>query len=94
MKIHQKFQGAFKPKLVSGGVPGLSERCLLCILATLSHRLEVAHGKGGLTENVVMNLRAHSRGLSPRSSLQLKVCESCFHAHHTKDQVKGWHLII
>ena len=47
---------------------------------TLSHRLEVAHGKGGLTENVVMNLRAHSRGLSPRSSLQLKVCESCFHA--------------
>lgn len=46
-----KFQGAFKPKLVTGGVPGLSQRCLLYILATLSHRLEVAHGKGGLNEN-------------------------------------------
>ena len=88
MKIRQSFR---EPSNQSWSLEEsqVSQKDVCSISLSNSPRLEVAHGKGGLSENVVMNLRAHSRGPSPRSSLQLEVCETCFHGHHTKDQVKG-----
>lgn len=38
----------------------VSQKDVCSISLSHSPQLEVAHGKGGLNENVVMNLRAHT----------------------------------